>query len=117
MTLTLTTALVIVAIATLLFVLHKIKKNKMLIDYSIFWIVFSFLLVILAIFPQIATWASIACGIESASNFVFAFMLLILILYQFNMAIHISEMESKNRELAQNIALKEKNNSRGNKCE
>lgn len=99
--------LIILAVITMFSMFSKIRKSQMLIDYTIFWILFSILLVILAIFPQIAFWASSLIGIQSPANFVFALILFILLIKNFMSTIEISTLKTKIKELTQKIALKE----------
>ena len=72
--------LVIVCILVCAFTLRKIKKAQMQIEDSLFWIVMSFALVILSIFPGIAEMLSKVLGIESTVNCVFLIMIFIMFL-------------------------------------
>ena len=99
-------ALIIGAVLTMLAMLRQIRKKKVQIDSTIFWIVFSFILVLMAVFPNIVSWFAILLGIISPANLVMAGIILILIIKMFLMTLEISEMKTKLRELAQNTALK-----------
>ena len=99
-------ALIIGAVLTMLAMLRQIRKKKVQIDSTIFWIVFSFILVLMAVFPNIVSWFARLLGIISPANLVMAGIILILIIKMFLMTLEISEMKTKQRELAQNTALK-----------
>lgn len=99
--------LIIAAVICFASMLHEIRKSKMLIDHAVFWVGFSLLLVILAIFPQIASWASKLLGIESPSNFVFMLLIFVLIVREFRVTMRFSNMQIKLDELAENIAINE----------
>ncbi len=99
-------ALIIGAVLTMLAMLRQIRKKKVQIDSTIFWIVFSFILVLMAVFPNIVTRFARLLGIISPANLVMAGIILILIIKMFLMTLEISEMKTKLRELAQNTALK-----------
>ena len=99
-------ALIIGAVLTMLAMLRQIRKKKVQIDSTIFWIVFSFILVLMAVFPNIVSWFAGLLGIISPANLVMAGIILILIIKMFLMTLEISEMKTKLRELAQNTALK-----------
>ena len=99
-------ALIIGAVLTMLAMLRQIRKKKVQIDSTIFWIVFSFILVLMAVFPNIVSWFARLLGIISPANLVMAGIILILIIKMFLMTLEISEMKTKLRELAQNTALK-----------
>lgn len=47
---------------------EEYEKQSIKIEYSLFWIVFSFLLLVLSIFPQIAIALADLCGISVAGK-------------------------------------------------
>lgn len=100
--------LIIGSLCTAFLMLSRIRKAKIQIKDSIFWILFSFMILILSIFPQIATWASDFLGILSPINFVYLFMIFILLVHEFFMSVRISQMDSKIKQLTQQVALQEK---------
>ena len=97
--------LVIVCILVCAFTLRKIKKAQMQIEDSLFWIVMSFALVILSIFPGIAEMLSKVLGIESTVNCVFLIMIFIMFLKIFMLSIKISQLEEKLKNLVQRLAI------------
>lgn len=108
MSLVLRIALIIVSFLVVIFVLRKIRKTQLNIDDAIYWIIASVLLFLLSIFPQIAIWASELLGIESAANFVFLFMIFVVLIKLFNMAIDISVQKQRLNRLIQKLALTNK---------
>lgn len=107
MTPVLRVVLVVVSILTTAMIMQKIRKSKVRIEDSIFWMAFSFMLIIFSIFPQVADILSDLAGTYSTSNFIFLFVIFILVVKIFRMTIKISQMETKIKELAQKIALDE----------
>ena len=99
-------ALIIGAVLTLLVMLRQIRKKKVQIDSTIFWIIFAFILVLMAVFPNIVSRFARLLGIISPANLVMAGIILILIIKMFLMTLEISEMKTKLRQLAQTTALK-----------
>ena len=99
-------ALIIGAVLTLLVMLWQIRKKKVQIDSTIFWIIFAFILVLMAVFPNIVSRFARLLGIISPANLVMAGIILILIIKMFLMTLEISEMKTKLRQLAQTTALK-----------
>ena len=63
--------LLIVSILTMVYIISRIRKSKMKIETSLFWIFFSLLCVIFAAFPNIAGFFSKVIGINSQVNFLF----------------------------------------------
>lgn len=102
--------LIAVSLLSVVFCLYKIRKSKLKIDYSLFWIVFSILLLVISIFPQIPFLLSDLCGIQSPVNFIFLFMIFILLILLFKQTLKISHLEEMVQNLAEEIALKEVKN-------
>lgn len=78
----------------------------MQIEDSIFWILVSFLFIIISVVPQLADLGAKILGIQSTSNFVFLLTIFILLMKNFSMSIKISQLENRIVKLTQNIALK-----------
>lgn len=95
------------AICTLVYFLKKIRKNNVEIDYSLFWIIFSGVLVLVAIFPGVITWAANLLGFISPANMVFLVIIFLLIIKLFSITLKLSRLEQKLKTLSQNIAIKE----------
>ncbi len=108
MTVTLRVALIVVSLGTLFLMMHKIRQSKLQIESAIFWILLALVLVVFSIFPSIADFCSRLVGIYATTNFLFVFAIFILIVKEFYMTLHISELETKIKELVQEMALKEK---------
>lgn len=100
-------ALFIGATLTLLYFVHNIRKNRMQIDYAIFWSLFSGGLVVLSIFPQIAMAASDLLRVQSPANLVYLVIFFALIVKLFTTTIKISKLNEQVTELTQYIALQE----------
>ena len=63
---------------------------------------------LLAVFPQIAWACSRVLGIESASNFVFLYVIAVLIIREFSMTVEMSKLRARISLLVQEAALSEK---------
>lgn len=61
----------------------QIKKSQMQVLDSLFWLLFSVSFVILGVFPQVAMWLSSLFGFMSASNFVFLYVIAVLVVRDF----------------------------------
>ena len=71
--------LILVSFCTLFGIVKKVRNAKIQIENTIFWIIFGFLLLLLSIFPQIASFAADILGIYSTTNFIFLFIIYSLI--------------------------------------
>ena len=67
--------LIVASIATAYFMLKKIQQSKVKIEDSIFWILFSVMLIVLCIVPQLADFMAKLLGIKSTVNFIFLFII------------------------------------------
>ena len=99
--------LVVISMLSMLNILKRVRKSKLQIEYSIFWIVFSILLILVAVFPQPMFVLAQILGIHSPANMVFLFVIFILLIKLFNMTIEVSQLQYKQQELVQKIALDE----------
>ena len=90
------------------YILKRIRQSKLQIEYAIFLIVFSGILLIFSIFPFLVAMLTRMIGIELPVNFIFLFFILILILKAFFQTIETSALENKVRNLTQRLAIEEK---------
>lgn len=97
--------LLVFAFCLLAIMLLSIKRSKMRIEDALFWVFLPVLIVILALFPQIASYLSDFLGFQAPVNFVYLFFIGVLLLRAFNNAMRISDLETKVKELTQQIAI------------
>ena len=90
------------------YILKRIRQSKLQIEYAIFWIVFSGILLVFSIFPFLVALLTRMIGMELPVNFIFLFFILILILKAFFQTIETSALENKVRNLTQRLAIEEK---------
>ena len=96
MSIMLRTALIVISLLTLWYTARKIRKSQLQIEDSIFWMAFPAALVILSVFPGIATWAAKMLGVQSPVNFIFLAVIFILIVKIFSLSLRISQLDTKN---------------------
>lgn len=108
MTVILRWVLIIVSILLTFFVLRKIRQSKVKIEDSIFWVMFALMMVVFSIFPGLADILSDFVGTYSTSNFIFMFVIFILLVKVFFLSLKISQLESRVTELIQQMALDRK---------
>ena len=100
--------LIVSSILMLIYMLKKVKKSKVQIEHTIFWIIFGVFLILISLIPQIVYLFAHLLVIQSPANLVLVFIIFILLIKQFLMTIEMSQLEIKIRELVEEIALKEK---------
>ncbi len=108
MTILIRILLVVSAVSLLAFMLKRIRQAKLKIEYTIFWIVFSTILVFMGIFPKLFYKISYLIGFQSPISMVFLVIIFVLILKMFFMTLQISQLENKVDALAQQIAIDRK---------
>ena len=108
MTIQLRIILIILILLSLLLFFHRIKGQKLALQYSLSWLALLIVLLIVTIFPDILTILAHAAGIELPINMVFflGFVFILLIIY--NLTSAISRMSNKIKDLTQRLALLEK---------
>lgn len=108
MSLTLRALLIFFAVLVFFFVIRRLKKAQMQVLDSLFWLLFSLSFVLLGVFPDIAIFVSNKLGFMSASNFVFLYVIAVLVMRDFSNSLRLSKQEERINELTQSIALREK---------
>ena len=101
-------ALIIMSVISFFFVMKQIRRSKIEIGESLFWIVMSILLIIISVFTQIPAFFSKLLGIQSPSNFVFLVAIFFVMLKLFTLSIEVAKEKQKLKSLIENVALKEK---------
>ncbi len=91
--------------AAFLFIMRYIRKSRVRIEDTMFWIIMCIGLVIISLFPQIPIMFSRLLRVESPANFVFLVFIAILLVNQFYLTIKLSLMHIKITELVQRIAI------------
>ena len=92
MTTMLRVMLILVSAGTLAMVLHKIRRARLQIEDSIFWVLVSIMFVIFSLFPPVADFLAHLLGIYATVNFLFLFIIFLLLLRVFSMTIRISQL-------------------------
>lgn len=108
MTIQLRIILIVASFLTAALMLRRIRRSKVRIEDSVFWIVLSVIILIMSIFPQIADACASALHIYLTTNFLFLFFIFVLLVKLFTMSVTVSQLETKLDRLAQEQALAKK---------
>ena len=100
--------LIIVSLATMAYMMRKIRQAKVQIEAAMFWVIVALILVVFSLCPAVADACARLLGIYSTPNFLFLFMIFLLMVKVFSMTLQVSQLESKQKELVQKIALAQK---------
>lgn len=96
--------LIIGSIFFCIYILRQIRHSKFKIDDSIFWICFSFVLILVSVFPEILIAGAKKLGVISPVNFVFLIIIFLLLLKIFLLSRKVSDLEEKIKRLVQTMA-------------
>ena len=108
MTIILRIGLILISIISFIVIIRKIRKSKIRIEDGLFWVSFSIILIVFAIFPRIIYFISDLLGAKSPANIVYLIIIGMLLVKLFFMSIQMSLLENKMVNLAQEMSLKEK---------
>lgn len=108
MTTSLTIALLVIILIYLILVLRAIKKGKMQISFSIFWILSGIVLIISLIIPEFITKISKILGFAVPSNMIFCATIFVEFLLIFDLTLKLSKEYKRNITLIQEVSLLKK---------
>ena len=111
MTAILRIGLILISIMSFFIIVRKIRKSKIRIEDGLFWVVFAIILIVFAVFPGVIYFISDLVGAKSPANIVYLIIIGMLLVKLFFMSIQMSLLENKVVNLAQEMALKEKEDS------
>lgn len=101
--------LLIISIAAFfVLIIRLLKKRALELKYTILWIITGVILLIIGIFPSLLEWLIHAMGVYSVVNGLFAIALFFTLLMLLSITSIVSKLSKQNKELAQNVALLEK---------
>ncbi len=99
--------LFIIWIVLLIFLFSKLKKKKADIKYILPWIILDAVMMVITGFPGILVYFCGLFGIETPSNMLFFFALVLLAVIVFSITLVISRQSREIRDLTQRLALYE----------
>jgi len=105
MSIALRIALIVGAVALVALVIAGVRKSRMRIEDSLFWIVLSLLILLLSIFPYVGYWVSELFSFQSPISFIMLLFIALLIAKCFSLARQVSQLENKVKELTQRVAV------------
>lgn len=97
--------LILGSMLTFLYFISGIRKNRLKINHSIFWIVFGLILLALACAPKALFWLSGILGFQSPSNLVYLIVIFLLVLKLFTTTVRLSRLNEQVTALTQAMAI------------
>lgn len=106
MSIELRVVLLIAAVFSIGWIITRIRKAKVRLEDTFFWVVMSVVLLILGLFPGVSYWLASVLGIISPANLVFLVMICLLFEKLLTMSIMYSQMQDKYVTMAAEMALR-----------
>ena len=107
MSMTMRILLIAGSLLTAFYVLRRVRKSRMRTEDSVFWLVFSLILVLMGVLSDLVTRLATLIGVMSAANLVFLIVIFLLIIKLFLMDQRISTLQRQATETAQTVAIQE----------
>ena len=98
----------IVVVIALLVIVNMIRKKKLELRYALAWLLVGVSILVLDCFPQLITWMAHKLGIASPINMLFFLGFCFSLVIIFTLTVAVSRMSIRIKQLAQEIALFEK---------
>lgn len=100
--------LIAVSVLNFFYMARKLRKSHVEGRDTIFWMLFSALLIVLSLFPGIANALAGALGVYSPENVVFLLIIFALLIKLFFLSVKHSQLEFKVQVLAEEHAILKK---------
>lgn len=89
----------------IIIILHLLKKDKIIIKYSIAWLIPCIILLFFTIIPGFLSWTTKILGFQTASNMVIAMLIALLMMISIVLTVIVSNQKNQIRVLIQEVSL------------
>ena len=96
---------IIIAVILMISIVHTVRKNKLSVKASFWWLIGSVIILLLSIFPYSINWLAEIFGIVYPPALLLTLAVVFLLFINFQDSRHISEQQAKITELAEQVAL------------
>ncbi len=108
MTISLKLVLIVITLIYIFFILKSIKKKKLQMSFSLFWIITGILLIIALAIPNLVENISKMLGFEVPANMIFCLTIFVSFYLIFSLTVALSKENKKNTLLIQEVSLLKK---------
>ena len=98
----------VIVILAFCVIINMIREKKLELRYALAWLGVGIAILILDCFPQVITWLATKAGVASPINMLFFLGFCFALVIIFVLTIAVSKMSNRVKQLAQEIALFEK---------
>lgn len=103
---TLEIVVLVVALLLLAFIVETVRRRRLSESYALLWISVAIGGVVLGLARPLIDRISTAVGVSYGSNLVFALVCLFLLVLALNLSVHVSRLEQRVEQLAQELSLR-----------
>ena len=96
---------IIIAVILMIYIVHTVRKNKLSVKASFWWLIGSVIILLLSIFPYSINWLAEIFGIAYPPALLLTLAVVFLLFINFQDSRHISEQQAKITELAEQVAI------------
>lgn len=100
--------LVLGVVIYMTFIVILLRKRKLNLKYSLLWMLSAVVLLLLAVFPQIAVFVSKLLGIQYAVNSIYLIIVFFMLLLLISLSSIVSRQHREIKTLIQHVAIIEK---------
>ena len=100
----------VIVIFALCIIVNMLREKKLELRYALAWLGVGIAILVLDCFPQVITWLAIKVGIASPINMLFFLGFCFSLVIIFILTVAVSRSSIRIKQLAQELALYEKNN-------
>lgn len=97
--------LLVMAIAFICVVFRTVNRKKLLLKYSLVWLLISLGLLVISVFPQIVMHLTELTGVETPSNLIFLFAIIALAVLTFSLTVIVSKQSVRIKNLTQLLSI------------
>lgn len=101
-------ALIIVTLIYFFTLTRSIKKQKLRTEYAVVWVLFSIILIVMSVFPQIPGFIANMLGIATVINAIYLLIIFFLCCLIYFLYTKVSLLEEKLKNLIHEVALDKK---------
>lgn len=100
--------LILITLIYIFLILKSIRKKKLQMSFSVFWLITGILLIIALLIPNLVENISKALGFEVPANMVFCLTIFVSFYLIFNLTVALSKENKKNTLLVQEVSMLKK---------
>lgn len=100
--------LIIITLIYIFLILKSIRKKKLQISFSVFWLITGIILIIALLIPNLVENIAKMLGFEVPANMVFCLTIFVSFYLIFNLTVALSKENKKNTMLVQEVSMLKK---------